>query len=511
MIASSSEDSDTSRSWWLFLAYLALFTLTNAGYDSSEGSLSYRQAVIILTDFRLSIDGEPYNINYFPGPDGHQYSARELGGAILQFPVAATNVVIERLFSTRVPPETMVRLQNFLTSLQSGVFMAMGARFFFLILRERYGQSVRVAWLATLLLVTTTFYWSYSRSLFDGVIALPFLVGSFYYLLRFQSGDRPKDLILASALIGFGVTIRISVLFGVVGLFAFLLVSPPIRVRVLVTRVATAAVTLAPFGVWTLWYNHLRTGNAFVSPMQLYQGQNGLTGDLIEGLLGLTLSPGKGLLIYCPLLLFSALLFPRFVRRDPPTGVYLAVVGGLWFLVHGRLKVWYGSWGWGPRHFITILPLLMLPFAVELRVIARSRLLIGATAVLASWGLTLAVASIVINYHYRMALASQEQRLDDDTFIWSVGGSQSIDAISCCARNCRVMLGWVPPEVVVGASPINIYGSNTINVWSNTLIKTGFPFAVVIGTVALLILVCGYTGLRSYRAPSPTMTPSHPT
>jgi hypothetical protein len=506
-LVANHEGPSASHGWWLFVFYLCLFTITNAGFDASEGSLSYRQAVIMVTEGRLTVDGEPENINYFPGPDHHLYCARELGSAIVQLPMASINEALGRLMFGHFPKETITRGQNFLAAIQAGVFMALGIRYFFLILIECFRQSVRAAWIATLLLVLTTFCWSYSRSLFDGVLALPFLTGSLYHLLRFRSRASTRDLAIASILVGFGVAVRISLLFGVVGLFVFLIAITYRQPRVLLGRMAIATAALAPFGLWVLFYNYLRTGSPFVSPMQLYENQNGLNGNLAEGLLGLTLSPGKGLFVYCPLLLISCALFPRFARRDPATTIYLIVVCGLWFVIHARLKVWYGSWGWGPRHFVTIVPLLMLPFAVEIKCIAKSWLAIGITAILAAWGFILAFSSIVINFHHRMVVALQENRLDDNAFIWSIPTSQSIDAINGCIHNFRVILGLAQPDVVEKASAINVYASNTVNIWINTLTRFGLPPALTIIAFVSLIAIGAYAGLRSFysiaQAPSP--------
>lgn len=503
MITVYSANSDNRRSWWLFAFYVSFFTLTSPGFDSSEGSLSYRQAVIVLNTQRLSVDGEPDNINYFFGPDGHRYSAREFGGAVVQLPAAASNHLIAHASAGRFSREVVARAQNFVIALQAGVFMALAARFYFLILRLRYQATVGRAWLATLLLITATYCWTYSHSLFDGVLALPFVLGAFYYLLRFDETAETRHLVAAAALTGFGVTIRISILFAVVGLFAAFLVSAYQRAERPWRHALIAVVTLSPFALWMLWYNALRTGSPLVSPMQMYESQNGLTGDVLEGLIGLLISPGKGVFVYCPLLVLSALLLPRLARRDTVAVAFLVITCGLWLFVHARLKAWHGSAGWGPRQLVTIVPLLMLPFGAWVAGGAGpwiGRVVAGA---LAAAGFVLAVASVVINPHHQETLAWQEGSGSPDAFIWSPATAQSVDGLRGAWHNLGVVAGTVAPRQAAGASELNNYASNTVNVWPNTFVRAGVPLPAVVAASGVLLALCVLSARRSLRAEQP--------
>lgn len=76
---------------------------------------------------------------------------------------------------------------------------------------------------------------------------------------------------------------------------------------------------------------------------------------------GLLLSPGRGLFIYAP---FTLLLFfglrPARRRLSPPYFWLLAVLCLFYWLFYGAWFAWGGTWGWGPRFLLPILPLLML-------------------------------------------------------------------------------------------------------------------------------------------------------
>lgn len=87
------------------------------------------------------------------------------------------------------------------------------------------------------------------------------------------------------------------------------------------------------------------------------------TVPLFEGLRGLLVSPGRGLLIYFPLVVIALLVLPRLRSRSPAVALVswgsLAVLLGLYARWHG----WDGGWAWGPRFLVPLVPLLVLAAA----------------------------------------------------------------------------------------------------------------------------------------------------
>jgi hypothetical protein len=76
---------------------------------------------------------------------------------------------------------------------------------------------------------------------------------------------------------------------------------------------------------------------------------------------GLLFSPGRGLFIYAPLmwLLFFGLR-PARHRLSSPYFWLIALLCLFYWLFYGSWFAWGGTWGWGPRFLLPILPLLML-------------------------------------------------------------------------------------------------------------------------------------------------------
>jgi hypothetical protein len=109
-------------------------------------------------------------------------------------------------------------------------------------------------------------------------------------------------------------------------------------------------------------------------------------GSMPLGVAGLLLSPGKGLFVYAPFLLFLPLLFRRSLadRRYLVLTLCLAaaVIGQL--LLYARTE-WRGGYSWGPRYMTDMLPLLfwlLAPIFGSLRL--GSRRLFLAAAVFAT-------------------------------------------------------------------------------------------------------------------------------
>ncbi|HEU5117450.1 MAG TPA: glycosyltransferase family 39 protein, partial [Isosphaeraceae bacterium] len=364
---------------------------------------------------------------YTVAPNGRTYASHEFGNTLFLLPTAFVNHLLSQtLTRAGMSPERIELAENFVMSFQAGLYVALILAFLYHILNRVYGQPSRTAFLACCVLAFTSFLWTYSRELFDGVLASLLMIASLWFLLRFRDSGAWTAEAAAFALLGLAVDTRLSmVVFVVASLYFVLAHGPKPRVQSLLI----AGLALAPFALWQVYYNHLRTGNPLLSPVQTpqYAFNNALDGNLAEGLLGLILSPGKGLFVYAPVLLISVLVFPRFARKDRAVATYILIAAALWLLLHARLRSWYGAWGLGPRHMITILPLLAIPALVHLPKLGNRTWSRWASALLLVPGFLLALASITGNYHHRLELASL-RGYNDSTFIWGLH-NQAVDML----------------------------------------------------------------------------------
>ncbi len=100
-----------------------------------------------------------------------------------------------------------------------------------------------------------------------------------------------------------------------------------------------------------------------------------LQGSILPGLAGLFVSPGRGLLIYTPVVLFALCAFlpaaPAARRQHSPLMVTAVAFIILESLVISRSIIWWGGYCWGPRLLTELIPPLMVLMAIGVQAIDR--------------------------------------------------------------------------------------------------------------------------------------------
>ncbi len=144
------------------------------------------------------------------------------------------------------------------------------------------------------------------------------------------------------------------------------------------------ALCVALFGV----YNLVRFG----SPLETGYGSEAVrfTGSFRDGLLGLLVSPGRGLFVYCPLALLSVIGARRFFAKHRGEGLFVASAFVVALVFYAGWYEWDGGWCWGPRFLMPVVPLLVLP-ACEI-VVRPPRALFGRVLVGVVVGLSTLIA-----------------------------------------------------------------------------------------------------------------------
>lgn len=476
----------------LMLGLVAVFLLTHSGTDSSEAVYHYSVAEQIVKHGELGFSSPQQGV-YAVAPNGRTYASHEIGNSLLLLPVAWVNSRLERRLTPAIGAERVKMITRFLIGSMGAILCAAGAVCLYLNLRLVFGQSIRTALGGVLLFAFCSFYWSYSRMIFDGVLSGVTLSGAMLCLFLFARRRETWLLAAAFACLGFGLITRVSMILAIAaaGIYLLLIVGPRPKQLAYTALVATA--TLAPFVAWQLYYNHLRTGSFLEAAVQLpkYASTNALTGNLLDGLAGFLFSPGKSIFLYCPPALLSVFLLRRFWRTWRNETVFVVVLSLFWLLLHAKLRVWTGAWGWGPRYFLTVTPVMALPFLVE-RLAIRSWLARSLAAAVLLFGFSLSAASVIGNPLYREELAFQSGN-QGTPWIWSIAGNQAVDALAGAARNLHTLFFGGQYLFVPGASAATVLASNTLNVWWLTAYRMGvgvFPIAI---TLALFAICAGFS------------------
>ena len=108
-----------------------------------------------------------------------------------------------------------------------------------------------------------------------------------------------------------------------------------------------------PFAALWLLFEFLRFGRPFVS----YAG-NRFSHPPLDGLVRLTVGPNKGLLLYYPLAILSLAGFPALFRKSRIAAISVACLGGAILVSSAAWWAWDGTFGWGPRLLLPLVPVL---------------------------------------------------------------------------------------------------------------------------------------------------------
>jgi hypothetical protein len=104
---------------------------------------------------------------------------------------------------------------------------------------------------------------------------------------------------------------------------------------------------------------------------------------LAEGLRGVLISPGRGLLVYSPVLAFSIVGMCLVWRRGPAVWRALSLGPPLVVLVIAKWMTWWGGHSWGPRLLADVAPIMCFLLYPVTPIMDRRRLLKALFVVLA--------------------------------------------------------------------------------------------------------------------------------
>ena len=287
---------------------------------------------------------------------------------------------------------------GFCTSLTNALIAAAIVAGVYLICRQ-LDYSARTAILVAVLAGVATPLWHYSKTFFSEPLAALGMTYCFYFLIRGARPDASRWYwTLAGAMFGVAVVTKLFhvVLFAAV---ASLLVGywPRLPRREAVLRTAGCVGSIIVALVLVGWYNFVRFGN----PLEAGYGDEARvwTSPALQGLAGLLISPGRGLVIYCPLVIVSAMGAKRFADRFRLELLFILLCVFWLAAAYSKWHMWHGGWCWGPRFLVPILPLLVIPVAAVIQSPPRrpaEQLVLG---LLLGFSFVVALSGVLVNYN----------------------------------------------------------------------------------------------------------------
>jgi hypothetical protein len=314
---------------------------------------------------------EPGRVNRYTtgtfAPSGDMFCKKGIGISLLAFPFFWSSSVLPGIGAVHGAFLT----NAFLTALTGGILFAC---------LLALGFSIHAALACSLTFGLGTLAWPYARTFLSEPLAgLGFLLALWGCSLFHRTADH------RTAFLG-GLGYGVALLALPAAVFSF-----PIFLAAMVGSVALSrtdgpgrrswkalggwlAGAAGPFLIYLL-YNSLRFG----SPLD--NGSRFLLQDfslpVYKGLIGLLVSPARGLLFYSPVLLLALPGYWIGFRKHKLEFSLIAAVVGLYLVFYAAFKGWHGSWSWGPRYLVPLLPLMAVPAAAAWEAVRAKRHVVG--------------------------------------------------------------------------------------------------------------------------------------
>jgi hypothetical protein len=352
----------------LFVAAFLFFTVTGSRERPFADALpiwEVAESMVRRVSISIRTSWPP---NLPRGRDGRVYAVAPLIQSLVHVPGAAGRWALGK-----VAPATAPHSVPFFSHLAPAALGALTCLLFFL-LAARFVRPL-VAAVATAALAAGTSVWVYARSPYSEILQAACFLLFFLGLLRTRASPDPRNALWLGAAAGALVATKLVYLVAVLGGAAWLAwrllrgSEPRLEAGRLLRVFGWAALGVLPFALMVVAHNIARWGSPFSSGYALAPtpgimrvapfGEN-----MLVGLWGLFLSPGKSLFLYCPPLLLGLLGLPRLYRRAPEVVTAMALTVLPVVLLYSRLLFWAGDYAWGPRYLVFLVPLLLLPAAV---------------------------------------------------------------------------------------------------------------------------------------------------
>lgn len=162
---------------------------------------------------------------------------------------------------------------------------------------------------------------------------------------------------------------------------------------------AGAGLTLGLLGLfqWLHYGSPLESGYGNNAHVLHYLFRN----NILRGLYGLVLSPGKGIIVYAPPLLLLPVALWLCWRRTWHIALLCSLMVIAHLLLYARFRFWHGDGAWGPRYLNTILPFLSLPLVAYLDRLRswRTPIQFGVLLVVLLLAVPVQIGALAINFN----------------------------------------------------------------------------------------------------------------
>lgn len=357
-----------------FLVFVMAFGLFGATTTQLTGYEPETAAVtegLVLEGHFYETENPPVDGQGTPGKDGHLYARAGLLQPLLEAPFFAAGHAIDvTLGQAGTTPLGWVFMWFYNPFIAALAAVALFALVF--ITRRSLGWAVAIA----SLFVLASIAWPYSSIGMETTFMFA-LLATFACAAWARRKPSPVSWALTGLAMG-GATATKPYACLVLPALAILL-WPGLKRQLPPERLKLVASFLLPLLLWAgaiAIYNAAR----FDSPTNFGYSSAALTVAMPLNVMGLLISPGKGLVFYSPLVVLGALGLGRLWREDRPLAATLIVLF-LTIVAFSGASTYWGDEVWGPRYIVPVAWALLVPIAWWADSQLRRRVLVGVAAV----------------------------------------------------------------------------------------------------------------------------------
>jgi hypothetical protein len=324
-----------------------------------------------------------------PGRDGQLYPQFMSGQAIVNIPL----YLLGRLLSGEALNLRSILLTHWTTSLFNAIVIALTG-WLVAVFASRLGYSSRLSVGLGLAYALCTMVLPYTGTYFsEPLIALLILLAAYAVYAARANPRALLWLVIAGTALGLAVFTRER---SVIMVPPFILYVWLCHRRVLWRGWVAFFAPLVIFGVIIGLFNWSRYGSPLTFGFSALQ-HTSFTTPLLLGLYGLLISPGKGLLLYNPIVWAGLIGLASMFRTRRREAILFALIMLIELLFFAVYEFWTGGWNWGPRYIMPVLPLLVLA-AGEWVYVNPTRLRKAILIVLCVIGLGLNLSALLVDH-----------------------------------------------------------------------------------------------------------------
>ncbi len=310
----------------------------------------------ICIDKALQRFGDTQDKSFY---EGHYYSEKAVGISILGVPV----YFLLRLLNVQTDPGLyLFWLRLICVTIPSICFVVFLSQFWQRMFNGRWNS------LLMFIYIFGTIAFTYSLQFISHHLTAITLFLSFCFAWRASLGEKSefRSLILSGIFAGatlimeYPAAVQVGILFLYV-LFRFQSAK----------KTSLFAAGLFPFVIFLLAYNYVIFGTPFETTYN-YSLVQLVRWDLPsqKALIGLLISPGRGLFFFSSVLLLSIPGIFQLIKNERfrVEGIFILGIAVSNLLFHAGMNNWVAGWSFGPRYLTPILPFLMTAIAYYLSV-----------------------------------------------------------------------------------------------------------------------------------------------